>query len=98
MSTGASRLRVTPHEFFHEVRPALRNRGLTEHQVNQVEVAFHSSLIGDPNHPSWKAGIDQKVLDQTIGFMKAHPGTTAVGEHGWAKVQEAMQHSINRRS
>ena len=97
MDTGASRLRVTPHEFMHDVRPTLKSRGFTEHQINQVETAFHSSLMGDPDHPSWKAGVDQKVLDQTMGYMKQHPGTTALGEHHWATVAEVMQHNINRR-
>ncbi len=96
MDTGASRLRVTPHEFMHEVRPSLMNRGFTEHQINQVEMAFHSSLMGDPDHPSWKAGVDQKTLDTTLGYMQKHPGTTMVGPHHWDVVREVMEHHINK--
>ena len=97
MDTGASRLRVTPHEFFHEVRPHLKTQGLTEHQINQVEATFHSSLMGNPDHPAYTAGIDQKVLDQTLGYMKAHPSASALGEHAWGKVAEVMQRQINER-
>jgi hypothetical protein len=95
--TGASRLRVTPHEFMHHVRPALSNRGFTEHQINQVEATFHSSLIGDPNHPMWKAGVDKKTLDTTLDYMSKHPSTTAVGPHHWDVVREVMEHNINVR-
>ena len=96
--TGASRLRVTPHEFMHDVRPTLSSRGFTEHQINQVETAFHSSLMGDPNHPAWKAGVDKKTLDETMGYMRKHPDATAVGQHHWDIVQEVMEHNINRRA
>jgi len=95
--TGASRLRTTPHEFFHDVRTVLSNKGLNDHKIDQVQMAFHSSLIGDPNHPSWTKGIDQRTLDQTMSYMRAHPHATALGEHEWGMVQEAIQHSINRR-
>ena len=95
MSAG-DRLRVTPHEFMHDVRPVLSSRGFTEHQINQVEQTFHSSLLGDPNHPSWKAGVDE-TLNATMGYMRQHPDATAVGQHHWDIVEEVMKHNINNR-
>ena len=88
------RPRVTPHEFMHNVRPALSGRGFTEHQINQVEAAFHSSLLGDPDHPSWKTGIDPKTLSTTLEYMKSHPDVTAVGPHHWDTVQQVMEKYI----
>jgi len=81
----------------HEVRPALSNHGFTEHQINQVEAAFHSSLMGDPNHPGWKAGIDAQTLDATLGYMSKHPDVTSVGPHHWDTVRQVMQRSIENR-
>jgi hypothetical protein len=82
----------------HNVRPALSGRGFSEHQINQVEAAFHSSLMGDPNHPSWKAGIDEKSLDTTISYMQKHPDATVVGAKHWEVVREVMQNHITHRA
>jgi len=90
-------MRVTPHEFMHHVRPVLSSRGFTEHQINQVEATFHSSLMGDPNHPSWKAGVDAKTLDMTMSYMRKHPSATGVGPHHWDVVEEVMKHNIDHR-
>jgi hypothetical protein len=79
----------------HDVRPVLSNHGFTEHQINQVEAAFHSSLMGDPNHPSWKAGIDKKTLDQTMEYMSKHPDATSVGPHHWETVRQVMERNID---
>lgn len=97
MTYGATRLRVTPHEFMHDVRPTLSSRGFTEHQINQVEQSFHSSLMGDANHPGWATGIDKKTLDATLGYMSKHPDTTAIGPHHWDVVREVMEHNIKIR-
>ncbi|HVW82583.1 MAG TPA: hypothetical protein VHC68_01395 [Candidatus Paceibacterota bacterium] len=91
------RPRVTPHEFQHYVRPELLNKGFTEHQINQVETAFHESLAGNPHLPSWKPGVDAENLAQTMQYMRAHPGATMVGPHHWDAVNEVMEKYIHER-
>lgn len=91
------RPRVTPHEFQHFVRPSLSSHGFSEHQINQVEMAFHSNLESNPNHPRYKAGVDSQSLGATMQFMRAHPGATAVGQHHWDIVEQVMQKHIDER-
>jgi hypothetical protein len=92
-----NRPRVTPHEFQHFVRPSLSHHGFTEHQINQVEMAFHSNLERNPHLPSRKAGVDSQSLAQTMQFMRAHPGAIAIGAHHWDIVEQVMQNHIDKR-
>lgn len=91
-------MRVTPHEFMHGVRPALSNRGFSEHQINVVEAAFHAHLEKDPDHPFWTPGVDKKSLDSVMEYTRSHhDATRALGPHHWDIVQEVMEHHINTR-
>jgi hypothetical protein len=93
MSYG-DRPRVTPHEFEHQVRPALMSHGFNEHQINQVAVAFQSSLQQNSHLPNWKPGVDKETLYDTMSYMRAHPGASTLGEHHWAVVEQVMQKHI----
>ena len=97
MDTGANRLRTTPEEFHYKVRSTLRSEHLSDHKIDQVQAVFNSSLMGDPNHPHWKAGIDQKTLDQGMKYMETHPHVLALSEHERGLVREAIQYNINHR-
>ena len=91
------RPRVTPHEFQHYVRPELMSKGFTEHQINQVEMAFHGALAGNPDTPRMKPGVDAGNLAQTMQYMQRHPGTTMIGAHHWEQVNEVMEKYIHER-
>jgi len=89
------RARVTPIEWRYKVRPQLSSMGWTHHQLDQAELAFHEALGGNPELPSWKRGVDRTQLEETLGYMKKHPGVTAIAPHHWEQLEEVMQRHID---
>jgi hypothetical protein len=91
------RPRVTLQEWKERVRPALNSEGFNDHKLDRLEAMFEQSFQINPAMPSWKPGIDQAALDQTMKYLHEHHDDVIFDDHQLGLIQEILQKYINVR-
>lgn len=94
----ADRPRVTREEWKERVRPSLSYQGFTDHELDRLEALFEQSFQTNPAMPSWKPGIDQAALDQTMKYLRTHRDTAHFSDRQLDLIQSVLLKYISVRT